>query len=73
MNTFKNSPSILEKRKALSKYPQAISNLFEKVMGVDEKPKEGLYKTIWEESKKEFLNFETLRLVNNSEKCRNSF
>ena len=46
MNHFKNTLSILENKRLFSKYPQAISNLFEKVMGVDEHPKEGLYKTI---------------------------
>jgi len=61
MNTFKNTPSILENERLFSKYPQAISNLFEKVMWVGESPKEGLYKTIWQELKKDFLNLETLK------------
>jgi electron transfer flavoprotein-quinone oxidoreductase len=61
MNHFKNTLSILENKRLFSKYPQAISNLFEKVMGVDEYPKEGLYKTISERVKKEFLNLETLK------------
>jgi len=52
---------ILENKRLFSKYPQAISNLFEKVMGVDEHPKGGLYKTISEGVKKEFLNLETLK------------
>jgi len=61
MNNFKNTPSILENERLFLKYPQAISNLFEKVMGVDEKPKEGLYKTLWKGLKKDFLNLETLK------------
>jgi electron transfer flavoprotein-quinone oxidoreductase len=61
MNHFKNTLSVLENKRLFSKYPQAISNLFEKVMGVDEHPKEGLYKTISEGVKKEFLNLETLK------------
>ena len=61
MNHFKNILSVLENKRLFSKYPQAISNLFEKVMGVDEYPKEGLYKTISEGVKKEFLNLETLK------------
>ena len=61
MNTFKNSLSILENERLFSKYPKAISDLFEKVMWVDEHPKEGLYKTICEGLKKEFLNFQTFK------------
>jgi len=61
MNHFKNTLSILENKRLFSKYPQAISNLFEKVMRVDEHPKEGLYKTISEVVKKEFFNLETLK------------
>jgi len=61
MNHFKNTLSILENKRLFSKYPQAISNLFEKVMRVDECPKEGLYKTISEVVKKEFFNLETLK------------
>jgi hypothetical protein len=61
MNTFKNSLHLLENERLFSKYPQAISNLFEKVMWVDEKPKDGLYQTLWGELKKEFLNFETFK------------
>jgi electron transfer flavoprotein-quinone oxidoreductase len=59
MNTFKNSLSVLENERLFSKYPEVISDLFEKVMWVDEHPKEGLYKTICEGLKKEFLNFQT--------------
>ena len=61
MNQFKNTLSILENKRLFSKYPQAISNLFEKVMRVDEHPKEGLYKTISKVVKKEFFNLETLK------------
>jgi electron transfer flavoprotein-quinone oxidoreductase len=61
MNTFKNSLSILENERLFSKYPKAISDLFEKLMWVDEHPKEGLYKTICEGLKKEFLNFQTFK------------
>ncbi len=61
MTNFKNSPHLLENDRVFSKYPQAISNLFEKVMSVDEHPKEGLYKTIWQEVKREFLNFQTVK------------
>ena len=61
MDTFKKSLSILENERLFSKYPEAISDLFEKVMWVDEHPKEGLYKTIFEGLKKEFLDFQTFK------------
>jgi flavin-dependent dehydrogenase len=61
MNNFKNTLSILENERLFSKYPQAISDLFEKVMSVDEHPKEGLYKTIWQAFKKDYLNFQTFK------------
>jgi hypothetical protein len=61
MDHFKNSLSILENERLFSKYPQAISDLFEKVMRVDENPKEGLYKTIWQTLKKDYLNFQTFK------------
>ena len=61
MNTFKNSLSLLENERIFTKYPQVISDLFEKVMWVDENPKEGIYKTKMAELKKEFFNFETLK------------
>jgi electron transfer flavoprotein-quinone oxidoreductase len=61
MNTFRNSPHLLENERLFSRYPRAICDLFERVMWVDEKPKEGLYQTLWEGLKKDFLNFETFK------------
>jgi electron transfer flavoprotein-quinone oxidoreductase len=61
MNSFKSSLSILENERLFSKYPQAISDLFEKVMRIDEHPKEGLYKTIFQGLKEDFLNLQTFR------------
>jgi electron transfer flavoprotein-quinone oxidoreductase len=61
METFRNSLHILENERLFSKYPQAISNLFESVMTVDGSPKTGLYKTIWQGLKKDFLNYETFK------------
>jgi len=61
MNTFKNSLSILENERLFSKYPQAISSLFEKLMWVDEHPKESLYKTIYQGLKENFLNLQTFK------------
>ncbi|MGD0917521.1 MAG: FAD-dependent oxidoreductase [Thermodesulfobacteriota bacterium] len=61
MDTFKGSLHMLENGRLFSKYPQAISNLFEEVMTVNGNPKRGLYKTIWQGLKKDFLNYETFK------------
>ena len=61
MENFKDSLLTLENKRLFTKYPQAISDLFEKVMRVDENPKEGLYKTIWRSFKKDFLNYQTFK------------
>jgi electron transfer flavoprotein-quinone oxidoreductase len=61
MNNFKNSLSVLENRRVFSTYPQAISDLLEKVMTVDENPKQCLYKTISQELKRDFFNVETFK------------
>jgi electron transfer flavoprotein-quinone oxidoreductase len=61
MENFKDSLSILENERLFTKYPQAISDLLEKVMRVDGTPKEGLYKTVWQGFKKDFLNYQTFK------------
>jgi electron transfer flavoprotein-quinone oxidoreductase len=61
MNTFKNTLAVLENERLFTKYPQVISDLFEKVMWVDENPKEGIYRTKMAELKKHFFNYETLK------------
>jgi electron transfer flavoprotein-quinone oxidoreductase len=61
MNHFKNTLSILENKRLFSKYPQAISNLFEKVMRVEENPKESLYQTISQGLREEFFHLETIK------------
>jgi electron transfer flavoprotein-quinone oxidoreductase len=61
MNTFRNSLSVLENERLFSKYPQAISDLFEKVMRVDEHPKQSLYETIYQGLKENFFNLQTFR------------
>jgi electron transfer flavoprotein-quinone oxidoreductase len=61
MSHFQNTLSILENKRLFSTYPQAISDLFEKVMRVDENPKGSLYKTVFQELKKNFLNLQTFK------------
>jgi electron transfer flavoprotein-quinone oxidoreductase len=61
MTNFKDSLSVLENERVFSTYPQAISNLLEKVMTVDGNPKQSLYKTISQELKRDFFNFQTFK------------
>jgi len=61
MNAYKNTLGVLENERLFTKYPQVICDLFEKVMWVDENPKEGIYKTKMAELKKEFLNLQTFK------------
>ena len=61
MKTYQNSLTLLENERLFSKYPQVISDLFEKVMWVDEQSKESLYKTVYEGMKENFLNLQTFR------------
>ena len=61
MNTFQNTLTILENERLFSKYPQVICDLFEKVMWIDERSKEGLYKTVYQGLKENFLNLQTFK------------
>ena len=61
MDRYQNTLSVLENERLFSKYPRAVSDLFEKVMKVDENPKEGLYQTISQELKKNFFNWKTFK------------
>jgi electron transfer flavoprotein-quinone oxidoreductase len=61
MSNYQNTLSTLENKRLFSIYPQAISDLFEKVMRVDENPKESLYKTVFQELKKNFFNLQTFK------------
>lgn len=61
MKTFQHTPIVLNNERLFNQYPQIISDIFEKVMWVDEKPKEGIYKTKITELKKYFLNSQTLK------------
>jgi electron transfer flavoprotein-quinone oxidoreductase len=61
MRTFQNSLHILENARLFAKYPQAISNLFERVMWVGEEQKAGLYQTLWKGLKEYFINYKTFK------------
>ena len=61
MMTYQHTLSILENERLVSKYPQAIVDLFEKVMTVDQGPKGSLYQTLCQGLRKEFFNLQTLK------------
>lgn len=61
MKAFQHVPSLLNNQRLFLKYPQMISDLFEQVMWVDEKPKRRIYETKIRELKKKLLNWETLK------------
>jgi electron transfer flavoprotein-quinone oxidoreductase len=61
MSNYQNTLSILENERLFSTYPQAISDLFEKLMRIDESHKESLYKTVSQELKKKFFNLQTFK------------
>jgi electron transfer flavoprotein-quinone oxidoreductase len=61
MAAFQNTLAVLENERLFSKYPQVISDLFEKVMWIDEHSKERLYKTVYQGLKENFLNLQTLK------------
>jgi hypothetical protein len=61
MKTFRNTPALLANERLFSKYPQVISDLFERLMSVDERAKEGLYTTLHRGIKENFWNLETLK------------
>ncbi|MGQ9509271.1 MAG: FAD-dependent oxidoreductase [Thermodesulfobacteriota bacterium] len=61
MKAFQHVPSLLSNQRLFLKYPQMISDLFEQVMWVDEKPKRRIYETKIRELKKKLFNWETLK------------
>lgn len=61
MKAFQHVPSLLSNPRLFSKYPQLICDLFEKVMWVDEEPKERIYQTKIGELKRQLFNWETFK------------
>jgi electron transfer flavoprotein-quinone oxidoreductase len=61
MNAFQNTLSVLENERLFSTYPRVISDLFEKVMWVDEHSKESLYRTVYQGLKENFFNLQSFK------------
>jgi electron transfer flavoprotein-quinone oxidoreductase len=61
LETFRHSIEILKNPRLFSAYPHAICSLFEKLLWIDEHPKEKLSSIAWKELRKNFLTFQGLR------------
>jgi electron transfer flavoprotein-quinone oxidoreductase len=61
LETFRHSVDILKNPRLFSLYPQSICDLFEKLMWIDEKPKERLFSTAYRELRKSFLTLRGIR------------
>ncbi len=63
MHTFRHALSTLENPRLINLYPQLACDLLEKVMWIDDGPKERLFSTVFGEVKGKLLNFSTLKDV----------
>jgi len=61
LETFRNVASILRNPRWFNHYPQAICDLYEKLMWIDENPKSKLSSTAYGESRKSILNLQGIR------------
>ncbi len=61
LETFRHSIEILKNPRLFSFYPQSICDLFEKLMWIDENPKERLFSTAYRELRKSFLTLRGIR------------
>ncbi len=63
MEAFRRSVEILKNPRLFSLYPQSICDLFEKLMCIDEAPKERLFSTAFRELRKSFLTLQGIKDV----------
>jgi len=61
LQTFSNVLNFLENPRLLNLYPQVFCDLFEKLMWIDEQPKEKLSATVLQELSGNFLNMDTIK------------
>ena len=61
MHTFRHALDILENPRLVSLYPQVLCDLFEKLMWIDDGPKQGLFRTALGEVRGKLQSFSTLR------------
>jgi len=63
MHTFRHALNILENPRLVNLYPQVFCDLLEKLLWIDDGPKEGLFRTAFGEVSGKLLSFSTLRDV----------
>ncbi|MBW2056724.1 MAG: FAD-dependent oxidoreductase [Deltaproteobacteria bacterium] len=61
METFRRSAEILKNPRLFSLYPQSVCDLLEKVMEIDEKPKERLSSTVFKELRRNILTLRGIK------------
>ncbi len=61
LDTFRNVLNLLENPRLFDFYPQAVCDIFEKLMWIDENPKSKISSTIIREGMSKFLNWSTIR------------
>jgi len=61
LETFRHSVEVLRNPRLFSLYPQAICDLFEKLMWIDENPKKRLFSTAFKELRKNFLTLRGIK------------
>ncbi len=63
MRTFRHALEVLENPRLVNLYPQVFCDLLEKLMWIDDGPKQGLFRTVFGEVRSKLLNLSTLRDV----------
>jgi hypothetical protein len=61
LETFRHVPSILSNSRLFNYYPQAICDLYQKLMWIDENPKPRLFSTAYGELRKSILNLQGIK------------
>jgi electron transfer flavoprotein-quinone oxidoreductase len=63
LHTFRHALDTLENPRLVNVYPQVFCDLLEKLLWIDDGPKEGLFRTVFGEVRSKLLNLSTLRDV----------
>ena len=61
LQTFSNVLNFMENPRLFNLYPQVFSGLFEKLMWIDEQPKQKISTTVLQELRSSLLNMDTIR------------
>ncbi len=61
LDTFRHIPSILKNPRWFNHYPQAICDLYERLMWIDENPKPKLSSTAYRELRRNILNLKGMK------------